>query len=48
MTVTEDKTDLSKFKTKIKSWTCSQYPSKLHQKYINHIGLILAIQFELT
>ena len=34
------KTELSQFKTKIKTWTTSQCPCRLCKKYIGHVGFI--------
>ena len=33
-------TELSQFKTKIKTWTTSQYPCRLCKKYIRHVDFI--------
>ena len=35
-----DETELSQFKTKIKTWTTSQCPCRLCKKYIGHVGFI--------
>ena len=34
----KDETELSQFKTKIKTWTTSQCPCRLCKKHIGHIG----------
>ena len=36
----KDETELSQFKTKIKTWTTSQCPCRLCKKYIGHVGFI--------
>ena len=36
----KDETELSEFKTKIKTWINSQCPSRLCKKYFGHVGFI--------
>ena len=36
----KDKTELTQFKTKIKTWITSQYSRRLCEKYIGHIDFI--------
>ena len=36
----KDETELSQFKTKIKTWATSQYSCRLCKKYIGHVGFI--------